>query len=559
MLRRYTSFFTPLCLLAAALIVAACGSPKPDSLAATQDATCTYSASFDGDPGDAALTVLPNQTVKKTWVLRNDGTCDWSGVRLVLASEPTIQGIAVPDAAAGTTTEASIDLSAPAAAGPGSYVGEWRLSAPDGTLFGPTMRAEVIVQTGSLSDQQNPAVLPEVTPLAPGQSGVVRDTGCTLDAAFVADVTVADGTVVQPNQSLPKTWRVRNTGTCDWQAGSSLAFVGGESMGVNGVVTVPPTQSGETADIALTLTAPARNGLHSGTWRLQSTDGTLFGEALVTEIKVGDAAAITAGDSAASAESTGAQYTQYIHNISFHSRQIFLDGQTKGNQANVFTKVGDSITDVPAFLNPIGTGNYALHEYGYLQPAINYFSQVGVRNGNSFNNKSLAAVWGWSSFDVLNPSKVGDTCPGLTPFACEISVVKPALAIILIGTNDCLSGTDPGVFEGNLRQIVETAIHAGVIPVLSTVPWDQFCDVQRYNQVIVATAVSYDVPWMDFLSATWNLDNHGISWEDGVHPSVPSSNDPTNFSEDNLHYGHTVRNLLVLHVLDAIWRQVLAY
>ena len=59
--------------------------------------------------------------------------------------------------------------------------------------------------------------------------------------------------------------------------------------------------------------------------------------------------------------------------------------------------------------------------------------------------------------------------------------------------------------------------------------------------------------------STFGLDNHGIDPGDGVHPSVPATNDPTNFTADNLHYGHTVRNLLVLHVLDRMWREVLAY
>jgi hypothetical protein len=106
---------------------------------------------------------------------------------------------------------------------------------------------------------------------------------------------------------------------------------------------------------------------------------------------------------------------------------------------------------------------------------------------------------------------------------------------------------------------VETSIDYGVIPVLSTVPYDQFGDVQPYNQIIISMAIAYDVPWMDFYAATWDLRNHGIAEGDGVHPSIPPTNDPANFTPENLQYGHTVRNLLVLHVLDAMWRQVLAY
>ncbi len=537
-----------------ALVLAACGSRDSNvelptvSLTPTTSlppvetsAACTWAASLGGNPGDETLLAWPVQTVQKTWTLHNDGTCDWSGVTLVLVA-PSEQGMSqsvpVPKTAAQSSIEMALDLTTPLRLG--EYSGEWRLRAPDGTLFGPALRINLTVQA-----------YPPATP--PSPFGVLTQAGCVLDAAFVQDVMLADGTVVQPGAALQKIWRVQNTGTCDWQVGSSLVFIAGDTMGIENAVTIPPTRSGEIADIQLDLTAPTQQGTHTGWWRLQSTDGTIFGALLFIQVNVQTSAA------AANDAATDTPYSPFIHNISYHSRQIFLDGQAKGNQANVFTKVGDSITDVPAFLNPIGDGNYALNDYAYLQPAIGYFSEAAVRAGNAFNNKSLAAVWGWSSFDVLNPDRVADTCPGLTPLECEYSSVKPSVAIILIGTNDALSKTDPSIYEGNLRRIVEISIANGVIPVLSTVPYSQFVDVQPYNQVIITTAIAFDVPWMDFYGATWDLANHGISWEDGVHPSVPGTHDPTNFTPDNLKYGHTVRNLLVLHVLDALWRQVLAY
>jgi hypothetical protein len=74
-----------------------------------------------------------------------------------------------------------------------------------------------------------------------------------------------------------------------------------------------------------------------------------------------------------------AGFASYIHNISPRARQIFLDGQAKGNRASVFSKAGDSITATWAFLNKIGDGIYSLNEYGYLQPAIGYFSSTTAR------------------------------------------------------------------------------------------------------------------------------------------------------------------------------------
>jgi hypothetical protein len=105
--------------------------------------------------------------------------------------------------------------------------------------------------------------------------------------------------------------------------------------------------------------------------------------------------------------------------------------------------------------------------------------------------------------------------------------------------------------------MVEISVENGVIPVLSTLPYNQWGDAPAYNPIIVAIAVTYDVPWMDFYAATRNMPAHGINPADGVHPSVPPTDDPANFTPDILQYGHTVRNLLVLHALDALWRQVL--
>jgi hypothetical protein len=250
-------------------------------------------------------------------------------------------------------------------------------------------------------------------------------------------------------------------------------------------------------------------------------------------------------------------FAAYIHNVGPHARQIFLDGQSRGNRANVFSKAGDSITASWAFLNKIGDGDYALHDYAYLQPVISYFSTTTARTGNSFNNASLAAVEGWTTFDLLDPSRTDPMCPGLSPLACEYSVVRPSVAIIMIGTNDTDVGLDRGASAANLRQIVETSIQYGVIPVLSTIPYHHSGNAGAYNQIVIATATAYDVPWMDFYAATVDLPNHGND-PDGVHPAVPPTHDPTSFTSETLQYGFTVRNLLALHMLDALWRQVLA-
>ncbi len=249
----------------------------------------------------------------------------------------------------------------------------------------------------------------------------------------------------------------------------------------------------------------------------------------------------------------------WLSGITAHARQIYLHGKSLGNRANVFSRVGDSITVSPYFLTPIGLGQYDLGRYGYLSAVIGFFSQADARQGNSFVNPPLAAGGGWSAYNLLQPGPVG-TCGADSLLVCEYKLVKPSVALIMVGTNDSGSGS-PDQFGGTLRQIVQTSIDMGVIPVISTIPpkridADQTARVNAFNEAIRAIARQYDVPLWDFWAVMESLPNEGMS-TDGLHPSVPPDGASCRFSPDNLQYGYTVRNLTALQVLDAVWRLVL--
>jgi len=108
---------------------------------------------------------------------------------------------------------------------------------------------------------------------------------CTDNAALVADVTVPPGTTFTPGQSFDKTWRVRNDGTCPWDARYAFVFVGGEAMTSNTTVAVPNTVPGATADFQVAMTAPAAAGAHAGQWQLRGAGG-LFGATMSVSITV---------------------------------------------------------------------------------------------------------------------------------------------------------------------------------------------------------------------------------------------------------------------------------
>jgi lysophospholipase L1-like esterase len=142
---------------------------------------------------------------------------------------------------------------------------------------------------------------------------------------------------------------------------------------------------------------------------------------------------------------------------------------------------------------------------------------------------------------------------------CEYRITKPSIAFIMIGTND--AGELPlNTFRANLTSIVETTVQMGIIPVLSTIPPRHGMEstVSNFNGAIVVVAHTYDVPLWDYWSAMNTLPNNGLS-DDGVHPSWPPGDvsAASDFTSANLAYGYTIRNLMALQVLDAVWRQAM--
>lgn len=128
------------------------------------------------------------------------------------------------------------------------------------------------------------AAVAEVTPTP--EPDVEGPGGCTLNAAFVADVTVPDDTEFAPGTAFVKTWRLRNSGTCDWGPGFKLVFVSGDALGGPAQVDISPTAAGSTVDVSVNLVAPSDPGTYRGNWRMQSDTGLLFGHTVYVRIIV---------------------------------------------------------------------------------------------------------------------------------------------------------------------------------------------------------------------------------------------------------------------------------
>jgi len=118
-------------------------------------------------------------------------------------------------------------------------------------------------------DLQLPTISSNVAPIASVAIAAAPQ------AKFVSDVTLADGCVVRPGESLTKTWRIRNSGADKWLPGTRIAHVGGDALGgpVTGV-DVPLAAPGEAVNVSVPLLMPVLPGRYTSYWRLMTPHPT---------------------------------------------------------------------------------------------------------------------------------------------------------------------------------------------------------------------------------------------------------------------------------------------
>ena len=90
-----------------------------------------------------------------------------------------------------------------------------------------SQRASALTPATSRPATVTPTSYPSSTP----QEEPTAPVDCTYHATFVTDVTIPDDTRLAPGTEFVKTWRLRNSGTCDWGPGFRFVFIEGEPMG----------------------------------------------------------------------------------------------------------------------------------------------------------------------------------------------------------------------------------------------------------------------------------------------------------------------------------------
>ena len=155
----------------------------------------------------------------------------------------------------------------------------------------------------ALTPPSTPTLLPSPTLLPPatlaslpfGTATTSIGGGAALcdNSAFIKDVTIPDGTILDPSKNFVKTWALMNNGTCAWTTRYKLALVGGDAMGGASVPVPTDVPVGQQVNISVSLIAPADAGSYTGSWQLQNASGQSFGNIITVVIKVAAATSST--------------------------------------------------------------------------------------------------------------------------------------------------------------------------------------------------------------------------------------------------------------------------
>ena len=106
-----------------------------------------------------------------------------------------------------------------------------------------------------------------------------------LDAEFITDGFLPDGTHISPGTEEFKSWIVKNNGSQSWPCDTSLHYIGGDHICIKDSIPIKPINSGEQTELTVTLKSPTTAGSYSCVFRLKSGNQS-FGHRLWANIVV---------------------------------------------------------------------------------------------------------------------------------------------------------------------------------------------------------------------------------------------------------------------------------
>jgi hypothetical protein len=156
---------------------------------------------------------------------------------------------------------------------------ETRLSSTD-ELYRPPTQNPTLSPTVPIVDDSEAAGI---------QSDEIDETptpSCTNNLLFLDDITIPDGTLVEPEQTLDKRWSVQNNGSCNWDDRYQVRLIAGPAMGMPNQQALNPALSGTEVVIRMVFIAPNEPGNFRSAWQAYGPQGNPFGDPFFIDILV---------------------------------------------------------------------------------------------------------------------------------------------------------------------------------------------------------------------------------------------------------------------------------
>jgi hypothetical protein len=217
--------------------------------------------------------------------------------------------------------------------------------------------------------------------------------------------------------------------------------------------------------------------------------------------------------------------------------EIYYQGLLQGNNPRAFSKVGDCQNIKDAFL-----GKYDNLERYPLEDDQSHLLDTIENFSGYFDTDGQAVRGGFSAATVLSALRADqNVClPGENPLDCELRLTRPS--IVFISFEVWWEGRTVETYEKYMRQVIETVIEHGAVPILATKA-DNIEGDHSINLATARLAQEYDLPLWNFWASVQPLPNQGMDMErnDGFHIA------PAAWS---------MRSITALESLDHVWQSL---
>lgn len=272
---------------------------------------------------------------------------------------------------------------------------------PSDTPVPPTPTADATQTAAAQTAQAQLTTTPAITntPIVTA-TPTTPATGSTADrAAYVADVTIPDGTDFDPETPFTKIWRLKNTGSSTWTTSYSLVFIGGDKMGDNTSAAVAQQVApGEEVELSVDLVSPSTPGRYRGYWKMLNTSGQYFDESVYVEIDVvGEGGTTPPAGATATATSEGSG--SVISDLAFAVGESSYTGPCP--HTLIFTASFTVLQDTTITYVLEGGSNTPGFEFNLPGPFTSNFSAGTYSQG--FQVEISDSVDGWMRLHISQP------------------------------------------------------------------------------------------------------------------------------------------------------------